>query len=273
MRHLALESSSKVRGGETPMVAQYQLLAGHLHRIPHMQPGRLWEIRNDGLNMQVFMLEEEGWFLVYRRLRNPAREFTKYTDEDAEAFAAEIMDYPVSRDMRFRDLWGVRKWVRLVKLEEGLVKHWHHGRIVLMGDSAHKMTPNAGLGVNQGWQEAVALTNVLRSLLVANPEPDTKALTNAFDAYQKKTEKMARDSFRLSQLYTRITAWHNMAYKLADYVGPYVGGDLVLFKSLASPIVKRGIVLDFVPEPGYKAGRIQWDNKPDEKAADQASPA
>jgi 2-polyprenyl-6-methoxyphenol hydroxylase-like FAD-dependent oxidoreductase len=169
----------------------------------------------------------------------------------------EIMDHPITQEMKFKDLWEVRKWVRLVNVEEGLVQSWHWDRVVLVGDSVHKMTPNSGLGVNQGWQGVVALTN---------PDPDSESLTKAFKAYHARTEKMARDSFRLSKLYTRITSWHNIAYRLADYVGPYVGGDLLLFRMLASPIVKQGIILDFLPERGHKTGRIKWDNKPQKKA-------
>ena len=39
MHDLALKSSSKVLDSKTPMVAHYQLLAGYLRRIPHLQPG------------------------------------------------------------------------------------------------------------------------------------------------------------------------------------------------------------------------------------------
>ncbi|KIN06862.1 hypothetical protein OIDMADRAFT_110104 [Oidiodendron maius Zn] len=261
MRELALKSSAKTANVERPMAAQYQLLAGHIRRIPNLEPNRLWEIRNNALSMQIFMSEDQGWFLIYKRLAAPAYQYTRYTDEDAEAFAKEIMDYPVMQGMKFRDLWDVRKWVRLVNIEEGIVKNWHWDRIVLVGDSAHKMTPNAGLSVNQGFQGVAALTNILLKLLLKTPNPDTKALTAAFGAYQAQTEKGAKDSLWLSKLYTRTTSWHNILYKLADFAGPYLGGDLVLFRTLASPIVMQGLVLDFLPEPGYKAGRLKWANK------------
>ncbi|KFY11406.1 hypothetical protein V492_04487 [Pseudogymnoascus sp. VKM F-4246] len=262
MRDVALKSPGKPDNIETPMKAQYQLLAGHLRRIPTLEVHRLWEIRKSkGLSMQIFMLDNEGWFLIYRRLPKPAYQYTKYTDEDAEAFAKDIMDDPVMDGMKFRDIWEARKWVRLVNIEEGFVKKWHEDRIVLLGDSAHKMTPNAGLSVNQGWQGVVALTNNLRQLLLKNPDPDTQALTNVFKAYQKATEKMAKDSLWLSNLYTKTTCWHNNAYKVADYIGPYFGGDLLLFRMLASPIVVQGLVLDFLPEPGYKTSKLKWANK------------
>ncbi|KAH7009627.1 FAD binding domain-containing protein [Ilyonectria destructans] len=260
MRDMMLKASVKVRDSDSPMVAQYQMLAGHIGRLPDMEAGRLWETRYDRANIQTFMLEDEGWFLAYKRLPVPISQSTRYTDEDAESFASSIMESQIKPDKKFSDLWAVRKWFHLFNLEEGFVQSWHWDRIVLLGDSVHKMTPNSGLGLNQGWQGVAALTNILRRLLVDNPSPNTKTLQAAFAEYKNKTEGMARDSMRLSSLYTRITSWHNLLYKAADYVGPYVGGDLLLFRILASPIVKRGIVLDFVPERGLVPGRIKWVN-------------
>jgi len=260
MNDLAQKMSAKIHNSETPMVAHYQLLAGHLRRNPNLEAGRLWEIRNDGLCLQIFMLEQEGWFLIYRRLPEPAYQYHRYTNEDAENFAMEIRNYPINKSMKFEDLWKDRKWVRLVNIEEGFIQRWYHDRIVLVGDSVHKMTPNAGLNVNQGWQGVVALTNLLRRLLLTTPSPGNKDLAKAFGEYQKMTEKTAKQSLRLSRLYTRVTSWHNIVYKLMDFVGQYFGGDLLLFRILASPIVRQGLILDFVPETDYKAGRIKWDH-------------
>ena len=260
MSDLAQKTSAKVHNSETPMVAQYQLLAGHLRRNFKLEAGRLWEIRNDGLCLQIFMLEEEGWFLIYRRLPEPAYEYHRYTNEDAEKFAMDISNQPINKSMKFGDLWEDRKWVRLVNIEEGFIQRWHQDRIVLVGDSVHKMTPNAGLNVNQGWQGVVALTNLLRRLLLTNPNPDNKALAKVFGEYQKMTEKTAKQSLMLSELYTRVTSWHNIVYKVLDWVGQHVGGDLLLFRILASPIVRQGLILDFVKETDFKAGKIKWDN-------------
>ncbi|CAK7216973.1 hypothetical protein SCUCBS95973_002994 [Sporothrix curviconia] len=78
MENLRLKASGKGEmrngSGRTPMAAQYQLLAGYLPRIPHMQPGRIWEVRDNGTSFQIFMLEQEGWFLVYKRLPEPLLE-------------------------------------------------------------------------------------------------------------------------------------------------------------------------------------------------------
>ncbi|KAH6884576.1 FAD binding domain-containing protein [Thelonectria olida] len=258
MRDMMIKSMVKVPDSEFPMVAQYQMMAAHIGRVPDMEPGRLWETRYDRMNIQTFMLEDEGWFLAYKRLPAPISQSTRLTDEDAESFANSLMEKPITPDKTFGDLWAVKKWSRLFNLEEGCVQTWHWDRIVLVGDSVHKMTPNSGLGLNQGWQGVAALTNILRTLLASNSDPDTKILGDAFAHYKSKTEWTAKNSMRLSSLYTRITSWHNGLYKAVDCVGPYLGGDLLLFRLLASPIVQRGIVLDFVPERGLVPGKIKW---------------
>ncbi|KAH8657815.1 hypothetical protein BX600DRAFT_523928 [Xylariales sp. PMI_506] len=254
-------SSAKVVDSESPMLAQYQLLAIHIEHVPDMETGRCWEFRDTG---------QEGWILAYKRIPGPPRKSTRYTDEDADAFANSMPDFPINAEKKFKDLWPVRRWARLLDLEEGFIQTWHWDRIVLVGDAVHKVTPNAGLGLNQGWQAVASLTNILRKMLLVNPEPDTEALGQAFTEYQTSTKGMAKDSIFLSSLYTRVTAWHNTFYKVADRMGPYLGGDPLIFKLLASPIVKKGNVLDFVPEKNLVAGRIPWQ-KPSPPGVDKGS--
>lgn len=50
--------SGHVGDSETPMVAQYQLLADCVERIPHMKPGTIWEVRDNKASFQIFMLEK-----------------------------------------------------------------------------------------------------------------------------------------------------------------------------------------------------------------------
>ncbi len=140
------------------------------------------------------------------------------------------------------------------------MKSWYWERVVLVGDSVHKMAPNSGLGLNQGWQGVVSLVNNLYELLAIDPNPDTKALEKAFAAYKAETEQTAKHSMSLSRSYMRLTSWHNLFYKAADYVAPYIGGDILLMKLLVSPIIRNGIVLDFVPENGLVQGKVKWAN-------------
>jgi 2-polyprenyl-6-methoxyphenol hydroxylase-like FAD-dependent oxidoreductase len=262
LRELALAASVNLGNAEKPMVAHYQILAGRLRRIPHLPAKRLWEVRAHQANMQLFMLENDGWFLVYRRLPQPEHEYHKYTDSEAEAFGNDFADCPVTKELTFRDFWAQREWVALFNAEEGFLKTWHWDRVVLLGDAVHKMTPNAGLSLNAGWQGVVALTNCLSRLLATNPIPDAAALSKVFNEYQTKTAKRVKQSLWLSQMYIRVTAWDNLMWKIADHLGPYLGGDPTLFKMLAAPIVRNCMILDDQPEPNFKEGKIPWVNRP-----------
>ena len=45
---------------------------------------------------------------------------------------------------------------------EPLDEHWGEGRVTLLGDAAHPMTPNLGQGEGQAMEDAVVLARCLR---------------------------------------------------------------------------------------------------------------
>jgi 2-polyprenyl-6-methoxyphenol hydroxylase-like FAD-dependent oxidoreductase len=45
---------------------------------------------------------------------------------------------------------------------EPLDEHWGEGRVTLLGDAAHPMTPNLGQGAGQAMEDAVVLARCLR---------------------------------------------------------------------------------------------------------------
>ncbi|KAF5540997.1 FAD binding domain-containing protein [Fusarium mexicanum] len=66
-------------------------------------------------------------------------------------------------DMEALELWKRRLKAQMILLEEGVLEHWTSGRIVLAGDSVHKVTPNSALGGNAAMEDAVVITNTLQS--------------------------------------------------------------------------------------------------------------
>ena len=61
------------------------------------------------------------------------------------------------------------------------------GRVVLVGDAAHKFTPSTGAGCNTGIVDVVVLANGLRRAFdaaAAAAAPDAAALAAVFRAYQ-----------------------------------------------------------------------------------------
>lgn len=65
-------------------------------------------------------------------------DFPKYTPRDIDTQAASLAALPVNDKVLFGDIWAKKLRVDLANVEEGVFQHWHSGRIVLVGDAAHK---------------------------------------------------------------------------------------------------------------------------------------
>lgn len=64
----------------------------------------------------------------------------RYTTKDAEELAQLISDKPVTNKVVFSDIWERRPRASVISLEEGVMEHWHHDRICLVGDAVHKVS-------------------------------------------------------------------------------------------------------------------------------------
>ncbi|RVW03922.1 FAD-dependent monooxygenase [Rhodococcus xishaensis] len=85
----------------------------------------------------------------------------------------------------------------------GRLDSFHRGRLVLLGDAAHGMTPNLGQGGGQAMEDAATLT-VLLAPLVRSPAPDTAQLEAALTRYdalrRPRTQLIAQRSRAMGQL-------------------------------------------------------------------------
>lgn len=73
-------------------------------------------------------------------------------------------------------------------------RHWSRGRVTLVGDAAHPMTPNQGQGACQALEDAVALGESLRR---------TSDLTEAFELYERRRLRRANRAVRMSRQASR----------------------------------------------------------------------
>lgn len=67
--------------------------------------------------------------------------------------------------------------LRRARYRDAVLRRWHDGRLVLIGDAAHAMSPQLGQGVNMALMDALALRDALR----AEPKVDA-----ALDRYQRE---------------------------------------------------------------------------------------
>lgn len=85
----------------------------------------------------------------------------------------------------------------------GRVRSFRHGRVVLLGDAAHAMTPNLGQGGGQAMEDAATLAALLRPI-AGRPTTNAAALEAALDRYdtlrRPRTQKIARRSRTVGSL-------------------------------------------------------------------------
>ena len=97
---------------------------------------------------------------------------------------------------------------------------YHHGRVAILGDAAHAMTPHLGQGACQAIEDAIVLASVAGP---RNRRPDLAAYTAA---RLPRTRMVVRDSYRATRMsgltVPPATALRNAGVSLAGRLGPRV---------------------------------------------------
>ena len=100
------------------------------------------------------------------------------------------------------------------------VRRWSGGRVTLVGDAAHPMTPNAGQGACQALEDAVALGDSFRR---------TSNLNEAFGLYESRRLRRANRVVAMARQGTRATQLENpLLCALRDSLAGMVAGRLFL---------------------------------------------
>lgn len=246
---------------DQPYSAEYKTLWCSVPRRYECTPGDHLLTHGNGASLQFLNSSKRSWLFAYEKLETPTREHVKYTEADMEAFAAKHGEMTIGHRLKLKDVVKHRTAGGLANLEEGIIKNWSHGRIVLAGDSCHKFTPNAGLGLNNGIQDIVALTNELHRLCqLRGPSPSEVELKAAFKSYQVTRAKMVQHDFDFSHHTTRLCAWPSTTYWLVDqYVLPYIPWRAKLLrKYLVAPNISRTLCFDFVEGEEPFEGKVPW---------------
>ncbi|KAJ5240193.1 hypothetical protein N7468_004812 [Penicillium chermesinum] len=112
------------------------------------------------------------------------REIPRYTMEDRDRLVARHINDQIKPGITLGDLFNNSPQSTLVPLEEGVLKTCYYRRMVLAGDSWHKIHPISGLGGNSAILSAASLGNQLHAFI--GKKPSEADLQKAFQAYQKE---------------------------------------------------------------------------------------
>lgn len=80
------------------------------------------------------------WFIIHKLDHTYVYpNVPRYSPEDAAHLCTKLGHVSILQDICVGDLWKNRLVASMTALEEGLLDTWHFNRIVLLGDSVHKV--------------------------------------------------------------------------------------------------------------------------------------
>ncbi len=96
--------------------------------------GMSFGVLSGGNNRRYFFLNKK----LPRELKGD--EICRYTDIDRDDLAKEYCNAVIQDDIKFGELYEARIRATLVPLEGYVFSRWHFGRIITLGDAAHKVS-------------------------------------------------------------------------------------------------------------------------------------
>lgn len=262
----ALMAPAAAERNAAPYLTTYRCFWMRFPVLPGMAPGDASEAHGPAATTQFFAGETSAVAGLYEKLDAPTRTPPRYTAADEAALVARWGHLPLTRGggVTLADAYKHADQTGLVNLEEGVVADWScAGRVVLVGDAAHKFTPSTGAGCNTGIVDVVVLANGLRRAFDAAgaaAAPDAAALAAVFRAYQGARQAAADTGCAAAGRATAMATWASSLQRLVDlYVFPQT---LVqkAFVGRAAVAVAQTPVFDYIEGAEAFAGSVPWAN-------------
>ncbi|KAH0158644.1 FAD/NAD(P)-binding domain-containing protein, partial [Aureobasidium melanogenum] len=241
-----------VMNDKTSLESGYQCLYGIASSSSGLPAGEIDVGFNDkrstiaivGKNDRTYYFVFEKMDQVYKPPHIP-----RYTEADRDRFAERHGDMHITEKVLLRDIHKHSVSSTLVGIETATYKIWTWGRIACLGDSAHKMTPNAGNGGNSAIESAAALANSIKKLSDKSngQHPSEQQVIECLQNYQKSREVRAAAAIEASNLLTHVQALATWAHSLfAHYALPILGD---FFEGLQSDMSIGATLIDYLPPP------------------------
>ncbi|KAI0441214.1 hypothetical protein F4803DRAFT_524185 [Xylaria telfairii] len=245
----------------SPMVPGYLSLFGHTRGIrDDIALGDFAESHGPGTVSQSTRLRDTIYFTVLKRLDGATPERTRFTSENLDEFAQEMSDVTIFPGIKLKEIWPRREEANAVLLhqEEGMAEKWYHGRVVLVGDAAHKVTSITGQGALAAVLSSTVLVNYLRETLGANPKPSTEDLEATFAKYEASRRDAATALLQLSTWVTRFDTWADEENEAQDRKSSKEANmEKEGLKRFVPGFIKSPI-LDFIPFES-EHGKTPWE--------------
>ncbi|GAW13355.1 hypothetical protein ANO14919_027380 [Xylariales sp. No.14919] len=244
----------------SPMVTTFMSLFGHTRGTrKDIALGDFAEGHGPGIASQSTRLDDAIYFTVLKRLDKPTSEKRRFTSEEVDKFVREMSDMTIFPGVKLNEIWPLREEANatLLHQEEGLADKWYHGRVVLVGDAAHKMTSVNGQGALSAVLSATTLVNNLRATLRQRSGPSTEDLEAAFAKYQASRMDAAGAVQQFGGILTRFITWTDEGNEALDREASRTQDMTEVSKNRMLPVFAQSPLLDFIPYES-KQGNTPW---------------
>ncbi|KAK1146323.1 hypothetical protein N8T08_003110 [Aspergillus melleus] len=173
------------------MTAEFVCLFGMSSPVPGLDAGEQVNAFFDGLTIATIHGKNGRlfWFFIQKLDRKyPYTDMARFSSDDAAQFCSRIGPVHIRNGVCVRDVWQNREAFSMTFLEEAFFETWHYDRMVLIGDSIHKMTINAGQGANMAIEDAACLASLLQQLVHSTPPgaPSDVAIKRTLQTYKER---------------------------------------------------------------------------------------
>ncbi|KAG0651547.1 FAD-dependent monooxygenase [Hyphodiscus hymeniophilus] len=265
---------------KTSITAEYVSFFGTSKAIPGLKEGEghtVFDLDHSSL-LFVGSGHIPQWFFVTKLDKKYyGDEIPRFTREDMEKKALEYEDFQFCEGVTMSQLMSTTTQLSYVALEEANHEVWTHRRIVCLGDSIHKMTPNYGQGGNQAIEGAAVLTNCLRKMLdTGNGDVSLEKIEKTLLKYQRLRGKRAESFVKMSGIITRDEALATLKHTLRFLYFPLPSSEWMAGKSrtwlskrstltgadFQTKMYSTAPVLDHLPIPPRLTAYKSWRTKP-----------
>ncbi|KAJ9217703.1 hypothetical protein DTO166G4_885 [Paecilomyces variotii] len=241
---------------KTGMKAEYACIFGISSPIEGLKAGEQVNAFYDGLT--IITIHGKGGRIFWFMIKKMEKKFTypdrpRFPPEDVKRVVATIGQYRIWGNIYVKDLWDRKEVMSMTPLEENVFETWYYDRMVLLGDSVHKMTPNFGQGANCAIEDAALLASLLESVLHNNDHgagtprkpSDLEDIDSLLRLYQQRRYSRVKSIYRQSRMVTRLHARDGLFnIIIGRYYAPYAAD---LPADIASKAIADAEMLRYLP--------------------------
>ncbi|KAJ5726098.1 monooxygenase [Penicillium malachiteum] len=224
----------QVEKERTTMTSEYDCVFGISDPLPGLIPRQSYRTFGEGYSILVIASKDGRvyWFFFTKMDRKYlAHEIPRFSQQDIHKHMAQWLHKPVTSSVTLGDVYNNASVKTHLALEEANFQLWCKDRWVCIGDSIHKMTPNAGYGGNSAIESAASLTNYLTQLLQHNASPETEDIDMCLTNWQTHRQVRLAKVWQSSHDLTRLEACETFKDRIIA---------LHLLRFLSNTMINRG---------------------------------